>query len=183
VSPSSSSSCSFNLLFFSIVCFCFRLQGDLEQLTIVPNPSAVGQQCSATRIPLLDPALLQAVGGARDRRGRRTKGRKGVDYHHNEPAAPWKLTNELSDVVGSASPRHDASTSEQKDPGSSSDEEDLYEGSGAEGSALGEGQYGEGHTGRVRTAQCNAYLSTTNRALCCVSPCLFSLFFSVKFPW
>ncbi|GFG36812.1 hypothetical protein Cfor_09701, partial [Coptotermes formosanus] len=35
--------------------------GDIEQLAIVPNPSAVSQQCSATRIPLLDPTLLQTT--------------------------------------------------------------------------------------------------------------------------
>jgi hypothetical protein len=136
-------SCCIKLAFLSFLFLlgCISLpwglpQGDLEQLTIVPNPSAVGQQCSATRIPLVDPALLQADGGARERRGRRTKGRKGVDYHHNEPAAPWQLTNELSDVVGSASPG-------QKVPESSSEEDDSYEGSGSEGSALGEGQYGK----------------------------------------
>jgi hypothetical protein len=135
-------------------------QGDLEQLVIVPNPTAVGQQCSATRIPLLDPALLQATrsvtaGGSRQRRGRRSKGRKGVDYHHNEPAAPWKLTNKLDDVVDTAAastrdsaskvekkPERGTSTSKQKDT-DSSDEDDFYEGSGSEGSALGEGQYGK----------------------------------------
>jgi hypothetical protein len=127
--------------FLSVACLCSLLQGDLEQLTIVPSPSAVSQQCSATRIPLLDPALLQGGGGPRERRGRRTKGRKGVDYRHNEPAAPWKVTNELSDAVGSASPRHDSGTTELKDLDGSGDEEDLYE-----GSALGEGQYGERDT-------------------------------------
>lgn len=132
------------LLVYLIICttsVSLRLtQGDLEQLTIVPNPSAVSQQCSATRIPLLDPSLLQGGGEARERRGRRTKSRKGVVYDHKEPAPLWKLTNELSDAVGSAPPRHDARTFEQKDLDSGSSDEDLYEGSGA----LGEGQYGEG---------------------------------------
>lgn len=131
---------------------------------IVPNPTAVGQQCSATRIPLLDPALLQATrsvtaGGSRQRRGRRSKGRKGVDYHHNEPVAPWKLTNKFDDVEDTAvasrrvsasqlekKPGHGTSTSKQKDSDNSSDssdEDDFYEGSGSEGSAVGEGQYGK----------------------------------------
>jgi hypothetical protein len=131
---------------------------------IVPNPTAVGQQCSATRIPLLDPALLQATrsvtaGGTRQRRGRRSKGRKGVDYHHSEPVAPWKLTNKLADVENlapagqkglvsqlEAKPWHETSTPKQKDSGNnsdSSDEDDFYEGSGSEGNAVGEGQYGK----------------------------------------
>jgi len=145
-------------------CPLFLLQGDLEQLAIVPNPSAVSQQCSATRIPLLDPALLQTTrsesnSGGRERRGRRTKGRKGVDYHQNEPAAPWKLTNQAANLEDSTSgtwkgttsppkkkPEHDAVNSEQKDSGTSSDSaegDDFYEDSDSEGSAQGEGQYGE----------------------------------------
>jgi hypothetical protein len=52
---------------------------------------------------------------------------------------------------GSASPikkkpGYEASTLKQKDPDNSrdsSDEDDFYEGSGSEGSALGEGQYGK----------------------------------------
>jgi hypothetical protein len=109
----------------------------------------------------LDPALLQATrsvtsGGSRQRRGRRSKGRKGVDYHHNEPVAPWKLTNKIDDVEDTAAasirdstsqfekkPEHGTSTSKQKDPDNSSDEDDFYEGSGSEGSAVGEGQYGK----------------------------------------
>lgn len=131
---------------------------------IVPNPTAVGQQCSATCIPLLDPALLQATrsvtaGASKQHRGRRSKGRKGVDYHHNEPVAPWKLTNKLGDAEdtaaastrGSASPlenkpEYGTRTSKQTDPDNnsdSSDEDDFYEGSGSEGSAVGEGQYGK----------------------------------------
>lgn len=31
------------------------LQGDLEQLVLVPDPGAVAQQCSATRLPCFDP--------------------------------------------------------------------------------------------------------------------------------
>ena len=140
------------------------LQGDLEQLAIVPNPSAVSQQCSATRIPLLDPALLQTTrsesnSGGREHRGRRTKGRKGVDYHQNEPEAPWKLTNQAINLEDSASvtwksttsppkkkPGNDEVNSDQKDAGGSSgsaEGEDFYEDSDSEGSAQGEGQYGE----------------------------------------
>lgn len=139
------------------------LQGDLEQLAIVPNPSAVSQQCSATRVPLLDPALLQTTrsesnSGGKERRGRRTKGRKGVDYHQNEPAAPWKLTNQAVNLEDSASvtwksttsppkkkPEHDDVNSEPKDPASndSNDGDDFYEDIDSEGSAQGEGQYGE----------------------------------------
>ena len=145
-----------------VSCLLFSLQGDLEQLAIVPNPSAVSQQCSATRVPLLDPALLQTTGsevssGVRERRGRRTKGRKGVDYHHSEPTAPWKFTNELGNLEDSASgtwkgtsppkrkSEHDVISTEQKDAGTSSDstDDDFYEDSDSEGSAQGEGQYGE----------------------------------------
>lgn len=31
------------------------MQGDLEQLVLVPDPSAVAQQCSTTRLPCFDP--------------------------------------------------------------------------------------------------------------------------------
>jgi hypothetical protein len=107
--------------------------------------------------------LLQAThsvtaGGTRQRRGRRSKGRKGVDYQHSEPFTPWELTNKLGDVEslvpagkkGLASqlkkkPWYDTSTSKQKDPNNSSDssdEDDFYEGSGSEGSAEGDEQYG-----------------------------------------
>ena len=142
----------------------FSLQGDLEQLAIVPNPSAVSQQCSATRIPLVDSALLQTSRsevstGVRERRGRRTKGRKGVDYHHNVPAAPWKITNQIGDPEVSNSgtkkgsttplkkkPEDDVIKTELKDSGKSrgtTEDEDFYEDSDSEGSAQGEGQYGE----------------------------------------
>lgn len=148
---------------------------------IVPNPTAVGQQCSATRIPLLDPALLQATrsvtaGGSRQRRGRRSKGRKGVDYHRNEPVAPWKLTNMFDDVEDTAAfstrdsasqlekkPERGTSTSKQKDPDNSSDnsdEDDFYEGSGSEGSAVGEGQYGKFLTHLHETSRACAPLPT-----------------------
>jgi hypothetical protein len=159
----------FHLEFFTVrsallSSLIFSLQGDLEQLAIVPNPSAVSQQCSATRIPLLDPALLQTPrselnNGGRERRGRRTKGRKGVDYHQNEPAAPWKLTNQGANLEDSSSvslkvttsppkkkPEHDAGNPEQKDAGTNRDStegDDFYEDSDSEGSAQGEGQYGE----------------------------------------
>ncbi|KAJ9584557.1 hypothetical protein L9F63_021096, partial [Diploptera punctata] len=86
----------------------YLFMGDLEQLVIVPSPTAVGQQCSGTKVPLVDPSLLMA-----NRRGRRTKGRKGVDYHSS---TSWKTSSEDED-------------------------DDFYEGSGSEGSALGEPQY------------------------------------------
>ena len=141
----------------------FFLQGDLEQLAIVPTPSAVSQQCSATRIPLLDPALLQTTrselnSGGRERRGRRTKGRKGADYQQNEPTARWKLTNTATNLEDSDSgtwkvttsppkkkPEYDDVNSEEKDPGTIRDiteGEDFFEDSDSEGSAQGEGQYG-----------------------------------------
>jgi hypothetical protein len=100
------------------------------------------------------------VGGVvRGHRGRRTKGRKGVEYHHNEPIAPWALTNELDDVEDSAlGPKRVSSSplnkrrgnyagkSEQRDPensSDSSDDDDMYEGSGSDGNPVGEGQYGK----------------------------------------
>ncbi|XP_075221445.1 uncharacterized protein LOC142324503 isoform X2 [Lycorma delicatula] len=62
----------------------YLFSGDLEQLVIVPDPTAVAQQCSGTKEPSLDP-LLEAtrphVIPARDRTshwGRRNKPRKGV---------------------------------------------------------------------------------------------------------
>jgi hypothetical protein len=81
-----------------------------------------------------------------------------VDYHHNEPAAPWKLTNEIGNLEDSASgtwkgtasppkkkPHHDVVSSELKNSGTSSDsaDDDFYEDTDSEGSAQGEGQYGE----------------------------------------
>lgn len=39
----------------------YLFQGELEQLVIVPNPSAVAQQCSSSRIPIYDPLLEKTL--------------------------------------------------------------------------------------------------------------------------
>ncbi|XP_067012191.2 uncharacterized protein [Anabrus simplex] len=82
--------------------------GDLEQLVIVPTPTAVGQQCSASKVPLLDSALLQLPppSGSRpkERRGRRTKGRKGVEYRHDDQhQANSPASYQQDDAEGSGS--------------------------------------------------------------------------------
>lgn len=41
------------LKIFSCVCF----QGDLEQMSIVPDPSVVSQQCCSRRTPIIDPGV------------------------------------------------------------------------------------------------------------------------------
>lgn len=58
----------------------FGFQGDLEQLTILPAPDAVGTQCGSQRTPVLDAELLATVTAAppgTDPHGRRSKARKG----------------------------------------------------------------------------------------------------------
>nr|CAD7426536.1 unnamed protein product [Timema monikensis] len=110
-------------------------EGDLEQLVIVPTPAAVSQQCSGTRIPMVDPALLLVAGNHTSQR-RRSKGRKGVDYKH------------LADVAGKQAT---LSSSQGLDPDSQRDErkiqthseqnEDLFEGSGSEVNDLDNTQY------------------------------------------
>ncbi|CAG2068919.1 unnamed protein product, partial [Timema podura] len=110
--------------------------GDLEQLVIVPTPAAVSQQCSGTRIPMVDPALL-LVAGNRTSQRRRSKGRKGVDYKQH--------------LVGVVGKQGASSSSQGLDPDSQRDErkiqtqseqnEDLFEGSGSEVNDLDSTQY------------------------------------------
>ncbi|XP_068085912.1 uncharacterized protein [Anabrus simplex] len=101
--------------------------GDLEQLVIVPTPTAVRQQCSASKVPLLDPDLLQLPAPSenrpRERRGRRTKGRKGVEYRHDNQ-------------YQSAIPPPPLPPLEQQDGA-----EEGFEGSGSEGGSPTDGQY------------------------------------------
>ncbi|KAL0269176.1 UNVERIFIED_CONTAM: hypothetical protein PYX00_006988 [Menopon gallinae] len=51
----------------------YLFQGELEQLVIVPNPSAVAQQCSSSRIPLYDPMVEESVKAATTASSRRYK--------------------------------------------------------------------------------------------------------------
>lgn len=130
---------------------------------IVPNPTAVGQQCSASRVPLLDASLLKVP----RRGGRKTKARKGVKYEH-PPVDDKDLSLASNDVQDaevvtprvlqstslgrSEAPRLEEVFREQArspvtlinnrgDP--RGDEEEGFEGSGGEIGAGDEGQYGE----------------------------------------
>ena len=44
-------------LFSLITCFYIMFQGDLEQLSIVPDPRLVSLQCSSLRTPIIDPSV------------------------------------------------------------------------------------------------------------------------------
>nr|CAD7265979.1 unnamed protein product [Timema shepardi] len=111
--------------------------GDLEQLVIVPTPAAVSQQCSGTRVPMVDPALL-LVAGNRTSLRRRSPGRKGVDYKH---------LAEVAGKQGALSPSQGLDPDSQRDERNihtrSEQNEDLFEGSGSEVNDLDNTQYGE----------------------------------------
>lgn len=59
-------------------------QGDLEQLSIVPDPSLVSKHCSGIRTPIVDPEMMDTVKKIEKKSGKHVvmKIRKDLQNNH-----------------------------------------------------------------------------------------------------
>lgn len=74
-------------------------QGELEQLVIIPNPGAVAQQCSSTKIPIFDPTFSDSVESPNPRRPkeRDEDGRNRRKNNVDNNIEPYDYEMEVSD--------------------------------------------------------------------------------------
>ncbi|KAK6638955.1 hypothetical protein RUM43_007225 [Polyplax serrata] len=104
----------------------YLFQGELEQLMIVPNPGAVAQQCSSTKIPIYDPTIPNEFPTAPTRRTVRKKNDEsgGSEKRHTTHAG-FQFLDYGKDILkggGSHRARSESSNSVL--------DEDVTEGSG-----------------------------------------------------
>lgn len=120
--------------------FLLVLQGELEQLMIVPNPGAVAQQCSSTKIPIYDPTIPNEFPTAPTRRTVRKKNDEsgGSEKRHTTHAG-FQFLDYGKDILkggGSHRARSESSNSVL--------DEDVSEGSGnGNESSFNKTKYGE----------------------------------------
>lgn len=94
-------------------------QGELEQLVIVPNPSAVAQQCSSSRIPIYDPLLEKTFTTtvsptSKKHKHRWSKGKKKIE-EDEVGDVKWKVDESEDDFKSLYQPDSSSTSSQNRD--------------------------------------------------------------------